>query len=83
MKVSGTHRAIFWLDASAQNVLYCAIETVARHLFLERVIDNPQAAVILIKDALSSWSDQWLMVFDNLDNPSDFQGILDFFRDGH
>jgi tetratricopeptide (TPR) repeat protein len=81
VKVSRTHRAVFWVDASSQNALYRAFETIVRRLFPERVINDPQVAVALVKDALSSWSDRWLMVFDNLDNPADFQGILNFFPD--
>jgi len=82
VKVSGTHRAVFWLDASSQNALYRAYETIAGRLFPERVINDPLTAVTLVRDTLSHWSEPWLMVFDNLDNPSDLQGIPNFFPDG-
>jgi hypothetical protein len=81
MKDSGKLRAIFWLDASSRNALYRAMEIIAKWLLPERVFDNPHAAVTVVRDLLSSWSDMWLMVFDNLDNPSDLQDILNFFPD--
>jgi len=43
------------------------------------VLDNPEAAVTLVKEVLSSWSERWLLVFDNLDNPEDLRGIVNFF----
>jgi len=59
-------RAIFWLDA--RNTLYGSIETAAKQLLPDRVFDNPQAdtGVTLVKD-------------DNLDNPDDLHGIINFF----
>jgi len=81
MKDSGKLRAIFWLDASSRNALYRAMEIIAKRLLPERVFDDPHATVIVVRDVLSSWSDTWLMVFDNLDNPSDLQDILNFFLD--
>ena len=76
-----THRAIFWLDASSHNALYAAIERIAKQLWPERELKDSDAALTLVKDTLSNWSDAWLMVFDNLDRPSDLKGILNFFPD--
>ena len=81
VKDSGTHRAIFWLDASSRNALYRGFETIARDLLPERVIGDPHTALTLVKDVLSSWNEPWLMVFDGLDNPSDLDDILSFFPD--
>lgn len=81
MKGSGRYRAIFWLDASSRNALYRAMEIIAKQLSPGLELDNPGASVSLVKDVLSNWSDAWLMVFDNLDNPSDLQYVSDFFPD--
>src|SRR6202795_1235323 len=81
MKDVGKFRAIFWLDASSREALYRAMEAIAKRMLPERVLDSRHAAASLVKDVLSAWSDAWLMVFDNLDNPSDLDGILDFFPD--
>src|SRR5258707_14274233 len=55
------------------------MEAVAKQLRRDRVFDNADAAVASVNDVLSRWSERWLLVFDNLDNPEDLPGILDFF----
>src|SRR5258708_12498158 len=79
MKDSRKFRAIFWLDASSRNSLYSSIEAAAKQLLPHRVLDNPDSAVALVNDILSRWSERWLLVFDNLDNPEDLPGIVSFF----
>jgi tetratricopeptide (TPR) repeat protein len=79
MKDERRLRAIFWLDASSRNTLYSSMETAAKQLLPDRVFNNPDAAVALVNDVLSSWSERWLLVFDNLDNPEDLPGIHGFF----
>jgi tetratricopeptide (TPR) repeat protein len=54
---------------------------IVKRLLPERILDNPHDAVTLVKDVLSGWSDPWLLVFDNLDNPSDFHYIIAFSQD--
>ena len=76
-------RAIFWLDASSRNTLYSSMETAAKQLLPDRVFNNPDAAVALLNDVLSNWSERWLIVFDNLDNPDDLPGIVNFFPSSH
>jgi tetratricopeptide (TPR) repeat protein len=80
IKDSGKYQAIFWLDASSRNALYSSMEVIAKHLLPERVLDsdNPDSTVALVRNVLTSWSDGWLMVFDNLDNPSELQDIRKF-----
>jgi tetratricopeptide (TPR) repeat protein len=80
MKARGL-RAILWVDASSRKVLYSGMEMIAKQLMSGGVLDDRLAAVTLVKDVLSSWDDAWLMVFDNLDNPSDIPDILHFFPD--
>jgi hypothetical protein len=83
MKDERRLRAIFWLDASSRNTLYSSMETAAKQLLPDRVFDNPDAAVALVNDVLSSWGERWLLVFDNLDDPEDLPGILSFFPASH
>jgi hypothetical protein len=47
------------------------METVAKQLLPNRMLDNPDAAVASVKDVLSRCSERCLLVFDNLDNPED------------
>jgi hypothetical protein len=82
-KKSGRFRAIFWLNASSRNTLYGSIETAVKQLLPDREFDNPDAAVSLVNDVLSGWSERWLLVFDNLDNPEDLPGIVSFFPPSH
>src|SRR5258708_3008115 len=79
MKDSRKFRAIFWLDASSRNTLYSSIEAAAKQLLPHRVLDNSDSAVALVNDVLSRWSERWLLVFDNLDNPEDLPGRVSFF----
>jgi len=79
MKNSRKFRAIFWLDASSRNTLYSSIETAAKHLLPDRVFDTPDDMVTSVNKVLSRWTDRWLLVFDNLDNPDDLSGIVSFF----
>jgi hypothetical protein len=83
MKVSRRLGAIFWLDASSRNTLYSSVETVARQLLPDRVFRNSDDAVTLVTNVLSGWSERWLLVFDNLDNPKDLSGIHKFFPPSH
>jgi tetratricopeptide (TPR) repeat protein len=79
----GTFRAIFWLDASSRNALYRSMEAVAKRLLPGRIFSSPDDAVDLVREILSGWSDAWLLVFDNLDNPSDLNHIVTFLPDSH
>jgi tetratricopeptide (TPR) repeat protein len=81
MKNLGTFRAIFWLDASSRNSLYRSMEIIAKRFLPGRVFDNPDDAVTSVKEILSSWSDAWLMVVDNFDDPSELQDILQLLPD--
>jgi hypothetical protein len=83
MKDSKRFRAIFWLDASSRNTLYNSMSTAAKQLLPDRVFDTPEAAVASVNDTLSRWSERWLLVFDNLDNPEDLSDILTFFPASH
>jgi len=55
------------------------METAAKQLLPNRVFGTPDAAVASVNEALSRWSERWLLVFDNLDNPEDLRDILRFF----
>jgi NB-ARC domain len=86
IKESGKYQAIFWLDASSRNSLYSSMEVVAKQLMPEKVLDSddPDSTVSFVRNVLSSWSDAWLMVIDNLDSPSELQDIRMFFpHTGH
>ena len=82
-RMKGSFRAIFWLNASSRITLHNSMETAAKQLLPNRVSDTPDDAVASVNDILSRWSERWLLVFDNLDNPEDLPDIPNFFPASH
>ena len=71
---------IFWLDASSRNALESSMVAVCKYLLPDRIVDNPHDAVVLVRTTLSNWSNPWLFMFDNLDNPTTFRISYASFR---
>src|SRR5882672_7746937 len=82
VKSSRKYQAVFWLDASSQNTLCLSMEAIAKKL-LPGQIFNANEAVPIVRGLLSGWSDRWLLVFDNLDDPADLNDIRNFFPDSN
>ncbi|KIJ50235.1 hypothetical protein M422DRAFT_245477, partial [Sphaerobolus stellatus SS14] len=78
-KEIGNYRGIFWLDASSSKTIGNDMKNIARKLEPGCVLENNEAAVDMVKSILSNWTDSWLLVFDNLDSPSEAAAIPDFF----
>jgi tetratricopeptide (TPR) repeat protein len=77
------YQAIFWVDASSRES--------ARKSFLDmyEAIKTPQQALLneddqisFVKTTLKDWTVPWLLVFDNFDNPSQFQDAREFMPFG-
>ena len=81
MKANGKYGGIFWLDSSSRNALESSMVAISKLLLPGRIVDNPHEGVKLVRTALSNWSDPWLLVFDNYDNPSDIHDLMRFFPD--
>ena len=81
MKHNGNYRGIFWLDASSRNALDSSMVAISKQLWPDRIVNNAREGVKLVRTTLSDWSDRWLLVFDNYDNPSEFPNISHFFPD--
>ncbi|KAE9363880.1 TPR-like protein [Stipitochalara longipes BDJ] len=69
-------RGIFWIDATSRNTALKSFEAVARRILLPSQIPQQDAVVESVKEKLAEWSEPWLLVFDNYDNPDAF-----FFND--
>ena len=82
-KKSNDFQGIFWLDASSPKRVGDDMMNIAKWLEPARELENTEAAVDLVKSVLSGWTKPWLMVFDNLDNPSHFKDIQGFFPSLH
>jgi hypothetical protein len=79
MRETRKFKAIFWLDASSRPTLHHAMDTVAKNIAPEQSFDDSQASTTFVVETLSGWDDPWLMVFDNLDYPSELRDIKTFF----
>ncbi|KIJ40799.1 hypothetical protein M422DRAFT_256222 [Sphaerobolus stellatus SS14] len=78
-KKSNDFQGIFWLDASSLKRVGDDIMNIAKWLEPACELENTEAAMDLVKSILSGWTKPWLMVFDNLDNPSNFKDIYWLF----
>ena len=81
MKNKGNIGGIFWLNASSRNALESSMVAASKQLLPGRIVGNPRESVKLVRTTLSNWRDPWLLVFDNYDNPSEIDDIMDFFPD--
>lgn len=71
------YRGIFWVNASSEASAIESYTQIAKALNdFTPANDNDGARVIsLVKNSLESWREQWLMVFDNYDEPAKFSKV--------
>ena len=81
-KRNNPYSAIFWVDATNQDRVEGSFQSISERI-KGRKDDLPdlQARVAFVRRKLTSWTVQWLMVFDNYDNPDTFPNIQDFIPD--
>ena len=76
---------IFWVDASSPAATAQSFVTIAG-IITNNTVDLKDDEVVLqtVKSILSSWTDCWLLVFDNFDDPSAFKDrdIKEYFPHG-
>ncbi len=78
-KKNNPYSAIFWVDATAQDRVEGSFQSISERI--KRLTDDLpdlKARVAFVRRKLASWTVQWLMVFDNYDNPDTFPNIQDF-----
>ncbi|MCJ1356254.1 MAG: hypothetical protein MMC33_006248 [Icmadophila ericetorum] len=73
------YRGIFWIDGSSQISATRSFETIAEKLSSGKELLDTESKISFVKDTLQSWSEPWLLVFDNYDNPRLFNNISSFF----
>jgi tetratricopeptide (TPR) repeat protein len=77
--------SIFWVDASSPAATAQSFFTIAGLITnnQEDLKDN-EVALEIVKSRLSTWTDSWLIVFDNFDDPNSFndKNIKDYFPGG-
>ena len=78
-KKNNPYSAIFWVDATTQDRVEGSFQSISERI--KRQTDNlpdVKARVAFVLEMFTSWKVQWLMVFDNYDNPDAFPNIQDF-----
>jgi tetratricopeptide (TPR) repeat protein len=75
-------RMIFWIDASSESTTKQSIESIAQHI--KGPEDKLQDGMIVsfVLNTLGEWTDAWLLVFDNYDDPKAFPNLQDFIPTG-
>ncbi len=78
-KRDNPYSAIFWVDATTQDRVERSFQSISE--CIKRQMDylpDISARVAFVLKMLTSWKVQWLMVFDNYDNPLTFPNIRNF-----
>ncbi|KAF2671127.1 hypothetical protein BT63DRAFT_412193 [Microthyrium microscopicum] len=74
------YKAVMWLNATSESSLVKSLANLAE-LFKEPgqiLIDN-EARAQFVKRVLESWSESFLLVFDNYDEPEQFRNVHEYF----
>ncbi|OAL45497.1 TPR-like protein [Pyrenochaeta sp. DS3sAY3a] len=76
-------RGIFWLDAASKASIERSFEEISQKMTQSsgRVLEDTDAKVRFVLDTLSGWREQWLIVYDNYDQPDIFTEIKQFLPD--
>ena len=70
---------MFWVDAATQSLVKRSFQFISEWIRAEtNCLLNIDARVAFVLRMFTSWTVQWLMVFDNYDNPDTFLNIRDF-----
>ena len=83
---SSRFAAVIWVDASSPMSVIRSYKIIAQKILKQKAysLDDEGTIRLQIQDELRGWDQQWLMVFDNYDNPRAFQGhsIRDYLPSG-
>lgn len=72
-KKNNPFSAIFWVDAMTKNSVEGSFHSISEYIKTpENHMPDSKARVSFVLRTLSAWSIQWLMVFDNYDDPGAF-----------
>ena len=78
-KKDSPYSAIFWVDATTESSVKGSFQSISERIRAETdYLPNIDARVAFVLRMFTSWTVQWLMVFDNYDNPETFLNIRDF-----
>jgi hypothetical protein len=79
-----TYHGIFWINASSEaTVIQSYVQIAAKLTSVSlRGLDEAEADIRLVKSRLEGWSERWLLLFDNYDEPDKFPTVKRFLPSG-
>lgn len=79
-----TYRGVFWINANSETTVTQSYGIIAAELKgVSRIeTDDSAAQIQLVKGHLEQWSEAWLLVFDNYDDPERFTEVRQFIPTG-
>ena len=75
-------RGIFWINALSEETTIRSLQQIAEKISIESQSRNPLSKSLswnTLAAELSTWTDPWLLVFDNHDDPVRFHNLASFF----
>ena len=74
------YRGVFWIDANSATTVAQSYDTIAAELMggPQSEATDSAAQIKLVKGHLERWSEAWLLVFDNYDDPEKFPEVEQF-----
>ena len=76
--------ATLWINASTPTTVKQSYKTIANAIMSDFLNDDIETTIFFVQDKLRNWTQPWLVVLDNYDNPGAFQGkpIKDYIPNG-
>lgn len=71
--------SVFWVDATSSGTAFRSFEDIASKFAPGVSFPNPENARGYVLEALESFNDPLLLVFDTFDQPGEFLTVKDFF----
>jgi N-terminal domain on NACHT_NTPase and P-loop NTPases/NB-ARC domain len=79
MRKDKVYSSILWVDATSKASVIQSFETISEVLKApNQSFTDSESRILFVKSLLVDWKKNWLLVFDNYDNPGAFR-IKDFF----
>lgn len=74
------YRGVFWIDANSATTVAQSYGTIAAELMGGPQIEATDSAaqIEMVKGHLERWSEAWLLIFDNYDEPKKFPEVEQF-----
>ena len=75
-----TYHGVFWIDANSATTVTQSYSAIATEVVGGQQIETSDSDVLIrmVKGHLERWSEAWLLVFDNYDDPKSFPEVKQF-----